>query len=199
MLAFQNFILLMAVIFALQFIDRSFGPVLPLYVDQLGAPPERVALLSGVLFSLAAGTAAVGHQVSGAFLHRRSVRSIIAAGAAIAAAGAFIYVVAGGTALLFVATPVFGAGIGVATTAAYTAAGSVIPPGARGAGFGLLSTASLAGLALSPVFNGFLAATNIRAVFLFDAVAMLVLAAVVSRLMITPPLPEATTPATEEL
>ena len=32
-LAFQNFILMMSVIFALQFVDRSFGPVLPLYVE----------------------------------------------------------------------------------------------------------------------------------------------------------------------
>ncbi len=35
-LAFQNFILLMVVIFGLQFVDRSFGPVLPLYIAQLG-------------------------------------------------------------------------------------------------------------------------------------------------------------------
>ena len=38
-LAFENFILLMAVIFALQFVDRSFGPVLPLFVGELGTPP----------------------------------------------------------------------------------------------------------------------------------------------------------------
>src|SRR5262249_17677776 len=33
-LAFQNFVLMMGVIFALQFVDRSFGPVLPLWVEQ---------------------------------------------------------------------------------------------------------------------------------------------------------------------
>ena len=42
-LAFENFILLMAVIFGLQFVDRSFGPVLPLYVAELGTSPARVA------------------------------------------------------------------------------------------------------------------------------------------------------------
>src|SRR5207253_7006036 len=32
-LAFENFILLMAVIFGIQFVDRSFGPILPLYIE----------------------------------------------------------------------------------------------------------------------------------------------------------------------
>jgi MFS transporter, DHA1 family, multidrug resistance protein len=198
-LAFQNFLLLMGVIFGLQFIDRSFGPVLPLFVSELGTSPDKVTIVSGLLFSLAAGAGAVGHQFCGGFLHRLSVRAVIAASAAFGAAGTLVYVLADSTAMLFIATPIWGAAVGVATTAAYTAAGSVIPPGVRAAGFGVLSTASLAGLALSPVFNGFLAATSIRAVFLVDTLALLALAALVSRLMITAPLPETTAPATEEL
>ena len=43
-LAFENFVLLMGVVFGLQFIDRTFGPVLPLYVAELGVPPERVPI-----------------------------------------------------------------------------------------------------------------------------------------------------------
>ena len=35
-LAFENFLLLMGVIFGVQFVDRSFGPILPLYLEQLG-------------------------------------------------------------------------------------------------------------------------------------------------------------------
>ena len=81
-----------------------------------------------------------------------------------------VYVLAGGVWLLFLATPLFGVAIGVATTAAYTAAAAVMPATARGAGFGLLTTASLAGLALSPIVSGLLAATSIRAVFLLDVV-----------------------------
>jgi hypothetical protein len=74
-----------------------------------------------------------------------------------------------------------------------------MPASARGAGFGLLTTASLAGLALSPIVNGMLAATSIRAVFLLDAAGLLVLAAIVSRLMIQTPMREMTAPATEEI
>jgi DHA1 family multidrug resistance protein-like MFS transporter len=198
-LAFQNFLLLMGVIFGLQFIDRSFGPVLPLFVSELGTPPDNVTIVSGMLFSLASGAGALGHQFCGGLLRRASVRAVIAGSAAAGAAGTLVYVLSDRTALLFVGTPIFGAAVGVATTAAYTAAASVIPPGVRGAGFGVLSTASLAGLALSPVFNGLLAATSIRAIFVVDTIGMLALAALVSRLMMTTPLPETTAPATEEL
>ena len=184
-LAFENFLLLMAVVFMLQFVDRSFGPVLPLYVAALGTPVERVPLMSGVLFSLAAGAAAVGNQIAAGLLRARTPRRIIAGAAAAGSLASFVYVVAGTTGVLFPGTVLFGLAIGIATTAAYTAAGSVIPARARGAGFGLLTTASLTGLALSPIASGLLGAVNIRAVFLLDTIALLVLATIVRRLMVT--------------
>ena len=198
-LAFENFILLMGVVFGLQFIDRSFGPVLPLYVAELGTPVERVPIVAGGLFSIAAGAGAVGHHFCGRLLRRATARRVIAASVALGAAGASVYVLARGPWLLVLGTPIFGLAIGVATTAAYTAASSVMPASARGAGFGLLTTASLAGLALSPIVNGILGATSIRAVFLLDTVGLIALAVVVSRLMIAAPLLDATAPSTEEL
>lgn len=198
-LAFENFILLMLVVFGLQFVDRSFGPVLPLYVAELGTALESVPLMSGMLFSVTAGTAAAGNQICGALLRRSSPRMVIAGAAAAGSLAAAIYVMAESTGVLFAGTALFGTAIGVATTAAYTAAGSVIPAGARGAGFGLLTTASLTGLALSPIANGLLAAVNIRAVFLLDAVGLLVLATLVRRLMVTSPGATTTAPAAEEV
>ncbi len=197
-LAFENFLLLMVVIFTLQFVDRSFGPVLPLFVAELGTAPARVPLVSGLLFSVAAGAGALGHHVCSRLLRLAPARTVIGASAAVGSVGALAYAVAGGSGLLFAGSPVFGLAIGVATTAAYTAAGSVIPARARGAGFGLLTTASLVGLALSPIVNGLLAATSIRAVFLVDAAALLGLAAGVTRLMIAGAEPPALTPETAE-
>jgi DHA1 family multidrug resistance protein-like MFS transporter len=198
-LAFENFILLMVVIFGLQFVDRSFGPVLPLYVGELGTPPGRIPIVSGVLFSIGAGAGAIGHHLCGRLLRRSAARPVIAASSGLAAAGALAYVLAGGPGLLLLGTPVFGLGIGIATTAAYTAASSVMPETARGAGFGLLMTASLAGLALSPIANGMIAASSIRAVFVLDAVALIVMAALVSRLMIAARVEAAAAPAIEEV
>ena len=181
-LAFENFLLMMAVIFGLQFVDRSFGPILPLYVGVLGTTPAGIPLLSGTLFSIAAGAGAVGHHYCAALMKRLTATSVIARACAVAAAGAVIYVIARDVRLLFLATPLFGVAIGAGMTAAYTAAGSVIPASARGAGFGLLTTASLIGLALSPIVSGVLGATSIRAVFALDVIALVVLGIVVHRM-----------------
>src|SRR5262249_57209109 len=107
---------------------------------------------------------------------------------------------AASTRVLRGATPLFGLALGAATTAAYTAAGTVIPSSARGVGFGLLTTASLLGLAISPIASGFLGATSIRSVFLLDTVTLLALAATVIRVMVTTPLTAPPTPqAAEEI
>jgi MFS family permease len=58
-LAFENFLVMSAVIFGFQFVDRSFGPVLPIYVGILGIPASHAALVSGILFSVAAGAGAL--------------------------------------------------------------------------------------------------------------------------------------------
>jgi DHA1 family multidrug resistance protein-like MFS transporter len=198
-LAFENFMLLMVVIFGLQFVDRSLGPVLPLFVAELGATRANAALIAGVLFSIAAGTAAVGHQVCSGLLRHYSPRSVIAAACAIAGAGVAAFLVTREAWWLALPTTVFGVGVGAATTAAYTAATAVIPSDARGAGFGLLTTASLVGLAVSPILSGLLGAANIRSVFMVDATILGALAIVVRRLMISEPLPAASAPAPEEI
>ena len=45
----------------------------------------------------------------------------------------------------------FGIGVGVAMTAAYTSAGGALPDPARATGFGFLTSASLIGMAASPM------------------------------------------------
>ena len=181
-LAFENFVLMAVVIFGFQFVDRSFGPVLPLYVGELGASPARIPLVSGLLFGIAAGAGAIGHHFCARLLQRRTAAQLIAAASTAAAAGTLAYTAAYDVRWLFLATPMFGFAIGVGTTAAYTAAAAVIPANVRGTGFGLLTTASLIGLAVSPVVCGLLAATSIRAVFALDVVALAALAIVVHRI-----------------
>jgi len=182
-LAFQNFILMMGVIFGLQFVDRSFGPVLPLWVEQAGVAHERVALVSGVLFSIMAFTGALGHHFCGKLLRHYASRAVIAGGAAIAAAGSGLLGVSGLFGVMCIASVLLGMGIGAAMTASYSAAGAVIPPGAHGTGFGVLTSASLVGMASSPFIAGFLGGSSIRTVFLVDLVMMALVAAIVYRNM----------------
>jgi MFS transporter, DHA1 family, multidrug resistance protein len=183
-LAFQNFILMMVVIFGLQFVDRSFGPVLPLYVEQAGRSHAQVAMVSGVLFSIMACTGALGHHFCGRLVKRFPMRLVIAGGAAVAAAGSAMVGVSGNVVVMSAASTLLGLGIGAAMTASYSAAGSVIPAGAHGAGFGVLTSASLVGMASSPFIAGFLGGSSIRVVFLVDVVVMAALATAVQKLMV---------------
>jgi len=147
---------------------------------------SRVAVLSGVLFSLAAGAAALGHHLCGRLTRRVSARGIIVAGAGLAAVGSVGLVVSWNVGLLALSLALFGVGIGAGMTAAYTAAGLVVPQGSHGTAFGLLTGASLTGMALTPIFTGILAIASIRAVFVLDVVALGLLAIVVRRWMTSP-------------
>jgi MFS family permease len=199
-LAFENFLLLMGVIFVVQLVDRSTGPILPLFVAELdpGLAPPRVALLAGLLFSLSAGAGALGNQLSARMLRTLRPRGVLTLSAAVAAVAALMYASSSNVWVLFAATPFFGAAVGAAMTCAYATAGSVIPSGASGAGFGVLTTASLAGLAISPVASGLLGATSIRAVFIVDTVALVVVAILVRRVMVdAPTAPGAPTPTVD--
>jgi DHA1 family multidrug resistance protein-like MFS transporter len=183
-LAFQNFILMMGVIFGLQFVDRSFGPVLPLWVEQMGVSHARVPIVSGALFSIMAFTGALGHHFCGMLMTRYTSRVVIAGGAACAACGSGLLGASGNLWVMCAASVVFGIGIGAAMTAAYSAAGAVIPAGAHGAGFGVLTSASLVGMASSPFIAGFLGGASIRIVFFVDLALMAALSVVVHRMMI---------------
>jgi DHA1 family multidrug resistance protein-like MFS transporter len=198
-LAFENFVLLMAVVFGLQFVDHSFRPILPLYLTQLGTPLARVPVVAGVLFSIAAGAAAVGNQLCARLIARMAPRSLITGGAAAGAAGALLYAMAPDSTWMFAVTPLFGAAMGFSMTGAYTAAGHVIAPSARGVSYGLLSTASLTGLAISPIVGGLLGSISIRAVFLLNAGALIIVGYLVSRLMISAGGEQTAAPVAEEL
>ena len=183
-LAFRNFMLMMGVIFGLQFVDRSFGPVLPLYIEQMGVASARVPIMAGALFSIMAFTGALGHHFCGKLLRHHTSRTVIAGGAAIAACGSGLFGVSGHFWIMSVASVLLGLGIGSAMTASYSAAGAVIPPGAHGAGFGVLTSASLVGMASSPFIAGFVGGTSLRVVFFADLAIMGLLALLVQNAMV---------------
>jgi len=182
-LAFEHFVLLMGVIFAVQFVDKSLGPILPLYIAELGVTPERVPIVSGILFSVLAATASVGHHLTGKMLKTHPPRTIIGVVSAIAGVAILLFVWKPSIGVLIGAIAIFGLTVGIGMTAAYATAGGIIPHNARATGFGFLTSASLSGLALSPMASGFVAARSIRLVFEIDAVLLALVAAVVLRAM----------------
>ena len=183
-LTLQNFALLMAVLFCCHFVERSFGPILPLYIEQLGVRSGRVAFGAGLLFSIAALAGAIGHHTAGTLLVRHRPRLIIGVGAMGAAAASALMAGAVNVWMLGGAAALFGTSVGVATTETYAAAAAVIPAGAHATGFGVLTSASLTGLAVSPVVAGIIGIAGMRVVFVVNVAIMAVLALVVRGRMV---------------
>lgn len=174
-----GFVMVFAVILCLQIVDRSFGPILPLYVELLGFPDARVTMVSGLLFSVAALAAAVGHRVAGPLLLAHSPRALIAWSSVATAGGLSLLVVVPSVWVFAFALAVAGLAIGVGMTAAYASGGALLPPDAHATGFGVMTTASLVGLAVSPIVAGFISGPGLRVVFEADIALLLLLAAVV--------------------
>ena len=150
-----HFMLFMATVFGLQLVDRSFGPILPLYLREAGAGTAVMPFLAGVIFTTTAGAAA----------RRQSDARLAAAALAAVAARArrrrrwrasatFVFGAGAPIRRADRHRRVMGLGLGVATTAVYTAATHAVPPSARTVAFGYLTTAYLVGLAVSPVIAG---------------------------------------------
>ncbi|MGE3276293.1 MAG: MFS transporter [Vicinamibacterales bacterium] len=176
-----GFLLLLAVIFVMQVVDRSFAPVLPLYVSALGVPDGRVATVAGLLFSLGAIAAALGHHLAGKLLRRLTPREVITAAAVAGSLAVGVVALAPPIWVVGAAVALSGVTIGIGMTAAYSGAGALLPADAHATGFGFMTTASLVGLAASPVLAGFVGGASLRVVFVLDVVVLLVLATVVWR------------------
>lgn len=176
-----GFVLALFVIFGLQTVDRSFGPVLPLFVAQVGVEAQRVPLVSGILFSLGAVAAALGSQLAPRLMKDRPARRVIVFGAATAAVAMATIVIAPTLWIVGAAMVAVGVAIGVATTTIYSVTGSLLPADAHATGFGVMTTASLIGLAVSPVVAGFIGGSGLRIVFVADVVLLVVLAVMVAR------------------
>ncbi|MDO8679804.1 MAG: MFS transporter [Acidobacteriota bacterium] len=181
LLRLPGFVLALFLIFGLQTVDRSFGPVLPLYVEQVGIESARVPIVSGVLFSLAAVSAAFGAFLAGRLLLRFSAKRVIVVGSLAAALGMAAIVVAPSLWIVGAAMMVVGAAIGTATTTVWAVAGSLLPADAHATGFGLMTTANLIGLAFSPVIAGFIGGSGLRIVFVADVILLLILGGLVAR------------------
>jgi MFS family permease len=178
-----GFLLALAVIFGLQTVDRSFGPVLPLYVAQVGVAVNRIPIVTGILFSLGAISAAIGHHIAGRLMQRTAARTVIVTGTLLAAAAVALIVVAPSLWFVGAAMLLFGVAVGVATTTIYAVAGSSLPADAHATGFGVMTTASLLGLAISPVIAGFIGGSGLQIVFIGDVILLVTVGVLVWRTM----------------
>lgn len=172
LLTVPHFGLFLMMTFSLQMVDRSFGPVLPLYLREIGTPLSQVPVVAGLVFTVAAGAAAVGNYGCGWLMRRVDPSRLVMWAAALSALGALAFSTGPGSGVMLAVAVCFGLGIGVAFTTIYTVAGQRVPARSRGVAFGYLTTASLSGLALSPVVSGLIGSVSMRGVFVADAAGL---------------------------
>lgn len=169
--------LILATLFFVNFIGRSFTPILPLYLKGLGVPGDRLASATGVLISAYSVAAALSASLLGRATARREPRPLLLA--SLVAGGALVLPMAFvSTYGSFVALAVLlGLASGGALTLCYTIAGLLVPGDRRATAFGFFSGAALFGGAISPTVAGLLARWDLRGIFYLDAALYVALAA----------------------
>ncbi|CAA9578911.1 MAG: Multidrug-efflux transporter, major facilitator superfamily (MFS) [uncultured Thermomicrobiales bacterium] len=193
------FVGLLVAIFTIQFIDRSFGPLLPLYIATLDAPADRVGSITGAVMTLGAiaGTVAAGYggRLSARVAPRPLLLWSLAAGALCCLPIAFVE----RWWQLLVLRTLLGALAGGALTLAYAVGGRALPDGARLGAFGVLAGLGQIGGAVSPMVTGLLARwASLGAIFVLDAALYALVLAWSWRMLAPPSWPAAASPAARD-
>ncbi len=184
--ALPGLLTLLAVLFGVNFIGRSFTPILPLHLQDLGVPVPRLASATGGLISAYSIAAAVSATLLGRASRTQSPRRLLlltlVGGAPIVAAMALVP-----SYEAFLGLAVLGGLVSGGTlTLCYTIGGLMVPQDIRTTAFGFFSGAALFGGAISPSIAGLIAHVSLRGIYWVDAVLYLVLAAVLVRRQLVP-------------
>jgi DHA1 family multidrug resistance protein-like MFS transporter len=166
---------LLAVLFLVNFVGRSFTPVLPLHLHQIHVPESRLALSTGAVISAYSVAAAISAAMLGKASRQHPPRTLLAAsllGGALtvlpmALVGSYVPFLALGTLL--------GLASGGALTLCYTIGGLMVPADRRTLAFGFFSGAALFGGAIAPTVAGYVARFDLRAIYYLDGAVFLAL------------------------
>ena len=172
---------LLVVLFVVNFIGRSFTPILPLHLALLGVPDARLASATGLLISAYSVAAAGSAWGLGRLSRTRPPRALLlwtlAGGALIVAPMALVP----SFEMMLALALLLGLVAGGSLTLCYTIGGLMVPEGVRTTAFGFFSGAALFGGALSPTVAGLVAHLALRGIYLVDAALYLVLALALAR------------------
>jgi DHA1 family multidrug resistance protein-like MFS transporter len=167
---------LLTVLFLVNFIGRSFTPILPLYVQGLGVPASRLAFATGLLISLYSAAAGLSAAYLGRVSGRRSPRALLVATLAGGAATVLPMAAVSSFGALLVLAMLLGLASGGSLTLCYTIGGLMVPDAIRTTAFGFFSGAALFGGAISPSVAGLLAHWDLRGIYYLDTALFLALA-----------------------
>jgi DHA1 family multidrug resistance protein-like MFS transporter len=168
---------LLAVLFLVNFIGRSFTPILPLHLRGLGVPDGSLAFLTGILISVYSIAAALSATLVGRASRRRSPRVLLLLTLLAGAATVLPMAVVGSYAQFLWLAVALGLASGGSLTLCYTLGGLMVPPERRATAFGFFSGAALFGGSVAPVAAGLLAHWHFHWIYYLDALLYLALAA----------------------
>jgi MFS transporter, DHA1 family, multidrug resistance protein len=172
---------LMALLFFVNFVGRSFTPVLPLQIERAGISPARSQLATGLLMSVYSIAAAISATGLGRAARARSARVLMVTSLGL---GALLLAPIGWVSsfpALLVLAGALGLAFGGALTLGYTIGDTIVPEGRRGATFGYLTGAALFGGSISPLIAGYLARVwELTGIYFVDAAVCVVLALAVA-------------------
>jgi len=167
---------LLVTLFLVNFVGRSFTPILPLQLQGLGVPTQRLAGATGTLIACYAVAAAVSAAGLGRLTRRFSARTLLFASLMGGALAVAPMAWAPSYASMLLLAAALGLTSGGALTLCYTIGGLLVPQAVRTTAFGFFSGAALFGGALSPWVAGELVRFDLHAIYYVDAALYALLA-----------------------
>lgn len=167
-----GFLAVIVTLVSISFIERTFGPLIPLYVRQLHAPERLLGTISGAVITSGAMAAAIAASTMGRQSRNRNPRNLL------------LITLTGGCLVLIPITfaqqwwqllllrPMLDIFIGGNTTLAYAIAARALPQQWKLTAFGALGGLAMIGNAAAPFVSGAVtdATHSLRTIFGMDAV-----------------------------
>ncbi len=160
---------LLAILFLVNFVGRSFTPILPLHLQSLGVTPARLALATGALISAYSVAAAISASLLGRATHRWAPRGLLVCSLLAGAVTVWPMARVGSFESVMALAILLGLASGGALTLCYTIGGLIVSGDVRATAFGFFSAAALFGGALSPSVAGLLVRWDLKAIYTVDA------------------------------
>ncbi len=167
-LALRGVLLLLVVLFLVNFVGRSFTPILPLYLQRLGVGAGSLASSTGLLISVYSIAAALSAALLGRASRRLPAERLLAVSLALGAVLVLAMAFAPSFPALLALAVALGLASGGALTLCYTMGGLMVPASHRSAAFGFFSAAALFGGALAPSVAGLLVSWDLRGIYYLD-------------------------------
>ncbi len=167
-----GFLAIMVTLFSISFIERTFGPLIPLYVQQLHAPARFLGTIAGAVITIGSIAAAIAATTTGRLSRGRNPRNLLLVTLTGGCIALIPITLAQQWWQLLLLRPTLDIFIGGNTTLVYAIAARALPEDLKLTAFGALGGLAQIGTAAAPFIAGAVAnaSGNLRTIFGMDAI-----------------------------